>query len=167
MTGPEKLMTVEQVAERCECSAKTIRRAINAGSLVVVRLGQSAKSDRVRESDLQAFIAGAIRRVQAAPNLELPKPGLYSTTADERVGQMLGPARTHKGSMNLLTLPQVIDRTGKARASIYRDMAAGKFPRARKDGNRTVWLESEVDQWKNALPAMQPTRGTAPRNLTK
>ena len=61
--------------------------------------------------------------------------------------------------MALLDLRQVIDRTGKKRATIYRDMLAGTFPKARKDGTRTVWLESDLEAWEQSLPEMGQSMG--------
>ena len=47
-----------------------------------------------------------------------------------------------------LRLPQVCDRTGFGRTTIYRKMADGEFPRQVFLGARTVaWIEAEVDQW--------------------
>jgi len=48
----------------------------------------------------------------------------------------------------ILRLPQVIERTGRGRASIYADIGKGVFPRPIPLGGRSVgWLESEVDGW--------------------
>ena len=47
----------------------------------------------------------------------------------------------------LLRLPQVIERTGLGRSSIYERVAAGTFPRAVELGASRAWLESEVDAW--------------------
>ena len=48
----------------------------------------------------------------------------------------------------LMRLTEVEHRTGRKRSSIYRDMAAGKFPLARKIGVRAVaWYSDDVDRW--------------------
>ena len=48
---------------------------------------------------------------------------------------------------------QVLDRVGVSFPTIWRRMLAGKFPRARTIGDlKSVWLESEVEAWINALP---------------
>jgi prophage regulatory protein len=48
----------------------------------------------------------------------------------------------------LLRLPQVLDRTGLSRSSLYRLHAAGSFPRRVQISERSVgWIESEVDAW--------------------
>lgn len=51
---------------------------------------------------------------------------------------------------SFLRLPQVRERTGYSRATIYSLMAQGKFPRAVALGARAVaWLDSEVTAWIN------------------
>ena len=50
---PERLLTVAQVAERCQVSPRSVRRWIDEGDLPVVRLGRSV---RVSENDLAAFL---------------------------------------------------------------------------------------------------------------
>ena len=51
-------------------------------------------------------------------------------------------------SKTILRLPQVIQKTGRGRASIYADIGKGEFPEPISLGGRSVgWLESEVDQW--------------------
>lgn len=51
-------------------------------------------------------------------------------------------------SKNLIRLPRVLRMTGKGRSTIYRDMAAGRFPQSVKIGARAAaWIESEVQDW--------------------
>ena len=52
------LLTVHDVAERCQVDPKTVRRAINGGKLRVRRLGSGPRSDRIHPSDLDAWLAG-------------------------------------------------------------------------------------------------------------
>lgn len=48
----------------------------------------------------------------------------------------------------ILRRPDVEAMTGLSRASIYKRMANGSFPRAYPLGGRIVgWLESEIQQW--------------------
>jgi prophage regulatory protein len=50
--------------------------------------------------------------------------------------------------MRFLRLPEVKNRVPYGRASIYRLMAAGQFPRPYSLGARAVaWLESDIDSW--------------------
>jgi prophage regulatory protein len=59
-----------------------------------------------------------------------------------------------------LRLPEVVERTGYSRTSIYRAAAAGKFPAPIKTGARmSAWLEHEVDRWK--ADRVAATRGAA------
>ena len=56
--------------------------------------------------------------------------------------------------MKILRLPEVIDRVGKSKASVYRDEAAGRFPKRMALGANSVgWLESEIDSWIEARAA--------------
>lgn len=49
---------------------------------------------------------------------------------------------------SFLRLPQVRERTGFSRATIYNLMAQQKFPRAVALGPRAVaWVSTEIDQW--------------------
>lgn len=58
-----------------------------------------------------------------------------------------------------LGLKEVMLRTRKSRSAIYAGMAAGTFPLARKDGARTIWLESEIDTHLSALPKLGASMG--------
>jgi prophage regulatory protein len=49
-------------------------------------------------------------------------------------------------SICLIRLPEVCRRTGKKRSSIYREIAAGIFPRPVRIGERaSAWVEPEID----------------------
>ena len=53
----------------------------------------------------------------------------------------------------LLRRPEVERQTGLSRATIYRQMDEGTFPRPRRIGRRAVaWLASEIDAWKATKP---------------
>ena len=48
----------------------------------------------------------------------------------------------------LVRLPEVKDRTGLSRTSIYRKMDAGEFPLAVKLSTHAVaWRETELERW--------------------
>ena len=58
----------------------------------------------------------------------------------------------------LIRLPEVMNRTGYGRTSIYRKMKDGSFPKSVKlggplkdpnafDCRAVAWIEDEVDQW--------------------
>lgn len=56
-------------------------------------------------------------------------------------------------SDRLLRLPEVKAETGLSRTSIYREMAAGNFPRPHQLTKRCVaWWQSEVEAWKATRP---------------
>lgn len=47
----------------------------------------------------------------------------------------------------LLDRKEVCKRIGFSHTFVYKEMREGRFPRHRKIGNRSRWLESEVDDW--------------------
>jgi prophage regulatory protein len=52
------------------------------------------------------------------------------------------------GHPRLLRLPAVLDRCGCSKAYLYREIAAGRFPRPITIGHRYVaWNEAAVDDW--------------------
>ena len=70
---------------------------------------------------------------------------------------------------SILRLPQVIEKTGLPRSSVYWKIRWGEFPTSIKLGERSVgWLEQDVDDWikgkveishsfdKNTLPQSIP-----------
>lgn len=57
---------------------------------------------------------------------------------------------------NILRLPQVIQKTGRSRASIYADIERKVFPAPISLGERSVgWLESELDAWLDSRIALR------------
>lgn len=48
----------------------------------------------------------------------------------------------------LMRLAEVVERTGRTKSPLYRDIAAGAFPAPVHIGPRAArWVESEVDAW--------------------
>jgi prophage regulatory protein len=68
------------------------------------------------------------------------------------------------GPVRFLRLSEVRHRVPYSRATIYRLITAGQFPRPYSLGARAVaWLESEVDAWIAArVKAAQMQQGNAP-----
>lgn len=55
--------------------------------------------------------------------------------------------------LRMLRLPAVITRTGISRATIYRLIAEGKFPKQAKIGGSAVWAETEIQRYlQKAMP---------------
>ncbi len=51
-------------------------------------------------------------------------------------------------TVRFLRLPEVLDRTGLSRSTIYVRLDQGRFPRPVSLGARAVgWIEAEVDEW--------------------
>jgi prophage regulatory protein len=55
---------------------------------------------------------------------------------------------TRTDTVALLRLPEVRQRTGLSRSSIYALAARGEFPRPISLGRRSVaWVDAEISQW--------------------
>jgi len=75
----------------------------------------------------------------------------------------------------ILRLPEVEERTGFYRTSIYERVAAGKFPRQlnlemRRDGRASIvgWVGSEIDAWvKEKIAASRQPPGDAARKAER
>jgi len=95
MVPTGKLMTLAQAAELCACHPRTLRRAINDGQLTAMRLGQSAKSDRILAADLEAWWQRS--RYVPPPMPVFPKAtfiGPLISDADERLEKLLATKPT-------------------------------------------------------------------------
>jgi len=95
MNPTDKLMTLAQAAELCACHPRTLRRAINDGQLTAMRLGQSAKSDRIHTADLEAWWQRS--RYVPPPMPEFPKTtfmGPLVSDADDRLEERLATKPT-------------------------------------------------------------------------
>lgn len=54
---------------------------------------------------------------------------------------------------SILRCPDVIERTGLSRSTIYEKMQRGDFPKPRQLGPRAVgWRESDINDWLEHLP---------------
>ncbi len=53
-------------------------------------------------------------------------------------------------SRRILRLPNVLDRTGLSRSTVYQRVSEGRFPRPVSLGDRAVgWVESDIEEWIN------------------
>jgi prophage regulatory protein len=53
--------------------------------------------------------------------------------------------------LRILRLPEVVERVGLKRASIYQHMGQGSFPKSISLGPRAIgWIESEIEAWLTA-----------------
>ncbi len=51
-------------------------------------------------------------------------------------------------AVRFVRLPEVMERTGLSRSTIYVRVAEGRFPKPVPLGARSVgWIESELDEW--------------------
>ncbi len=65
--------------------------------------------------------------------------------------------------IRFLRLPDVLERTGLSRSTIYVRLAEGRFPQPVALGGRAVgWIEAEVDEWvRDRIAESRPERGEA------
>jgi len=56
-------------------------------------------------------------------------------------------------SKRFINLPAVEDKTALKKSNIYAKVKSGDFPAPIKMGVRTVWIESEIDDWLDAQVA--------------
>jgi prophage regulatory protein len=55
---------------------------------------------------------------------------------------------TTSPSPRIIRLPEVVDRIGMSRGSVYRLMTLGQFPKSVKLSERAVgWKESDLNDW--------------------
>ena len=64
---------------------------------------------------------------------------------------------TPNADERLLRLPEVMERSGLSRSSIYRHIARGAFPVPVHVGGVSVWPNSEFESWINDLKATRKT----------
>jgi len=51
-------------------------------------------------------------------------------------------------SRRILRLPNVLDRTGLSRSTVYQWISEGRFPKPVSLGARAVgWVESDIEEW--------------------
>lgn len=63
----------------------------------------------------------------------------------EQIGKQL--AEPHRVT-RLIRLPEVMNRVGLGRSTIYRWMSEGRFPKpVQLGGHAVAWVETEVDAW--------------------
>jgi predicted DNA-binding transcriptional regulator AlpA len=58
-------------------------------------------------------------------------------------------------SGRLLSKKEILERTGVSYPTIWAWMRLGLFPRSRVTGGRSSWIESEYEEWLNALPPVR------------
>jgi prophage regulatory protein len=70
------------------------------------------------------------------------------------------PADVYPGA-RLLDRKQLMAKTGLSYPTIWKLMREDTFPHSRAVGGKTVWIESEVDDWISRLPLRQLKGETA------
>lgn len=55
----------------------------------------------------------------------------------------------------IIRLPEVIERVGLAKTTIYQKIKEGQFPKQIKLSRTSGWLESEIDEWIQRLASLR------------
>jgi predicted DNA-binding transcriptional regulator AlpA len=74
-------------------------------------------------------------------------PSLHAEVASDAHG---APPRT-----KLILKRELLERVPLSYATIWRLMREGRFPRARQIGQRSVWVESEIEEFLASLPSRE------------
>ena len=80
----ERLLTPNDVADRCQVSTKTVLRAIHRGRLRASRLGEHG-AYRVRESDAERWIEDCVLEVVARAKADAPPDRVGGPGANGRL----------------------------------------------------------------------------------
>jgi predicted DNA-binding transcriptional regulator AlpA len=94
------------------------------------------------------------------------KAALSDESADASAQQWDRHARAPDRTPRLLDRHDVISITGVTFPTIWAWMRAGKFPRSRICGGKSMWLSTEVDEWMAALP-IRPLKGDDENHLLR
>jgi prophage regulatory protein len=85
------------------------------------------------------------------PDAKLPAGGDYGTLKAMYIAvRVIMTCGTGGKRMpeKILRLPNVLDRTGLSRSTVYLRVTEGRFPRPVSLGARAVgWIETEVEEW--------------------
>jgi predicted DNA-binding transcriptional regulator AlpA len=93
-------------------------------------------------------------------SLKLPN-ALIAAAKTARVKAGLAAAHTaHAQPVRLLNRHEVLAVAGCSYPTLWAWMRAGKFPRSRIVGGKSMWLSTEIDEWLANLP-MRPLKGDA------
>ncbi len=105
--------------------------------------------------------------LKAASEAKRPQPlWLQQQALTAPTSEMLPPitpervstAHRSPGQPRLLAKAEILDITGVSFPTIWAWMRAGKFPRSRIVGGKSMWFSTEVDAWLAALP-VRPLKG--------
>jgi excisionase family DNA binding protein len=89
------LLTVAQAAEMLAVCRKTLRRAIDRGELPVVRLGETARADRIHPNDLENYINKLRRARPTCPSSVVVPLGQWVQAAGDSELSALLDAELH------------------------------------------------------------------------
>ena len=112
---------------------------------------ESAKKPALSPELIEANLKDRAKAALAAG--ELPR---HKHDGEHVHGARAPPPLTER----LMSKPEVVTATSTSYPTIWAWMRAGKFPRSRVVGGRSMWLASEVNAWLAGLPR-RPLKGDA------
>jgi prophage regulatory protein len=123
---------------------------VKSGKQQAAQVEASKKAAATKAEHAKKHRATALRAMPGLP-AEKPEAPTVETPAREYDQQHVhgprGPPR-----LRLLTKREILDLTGVSFVTIWTWMRAGKFPRSREVGGRSMWFSTEVEDWLNGLP---------------
>jgi len=120
-----------------------------AAQVVVAKKAADAKARKGRTSVIPPDLIEGNEQQLADEALAPAKPPRFRP--DERNAQAARAPPAQLG-VRLLSKPEILDITGVSYPTIWAWMRAGRFPRSRIAGGKSVWRSDEVDAWLSALP---------------
>jgi predicted DNA-binding transcriptional regulator AlpA len=94
----------------------------------------------------------------AAP--KLPNALIAADKAARVEAGLAAAHRAHAPPVCLLNRHEVLALAGCSYPTLWAWMRAGKFPRSRIVGGKSMWLSTEIDEWLANLP-VRPLKGDA------
>ena len=125
----------------------------------LMRQIERGRSLTLRSADrVQAFmdehdgISTGARAPPSRPRYRCRKPSprarRWKTTRRSRAMTEQPSSESANPPIRILRLPEVVERTGLSRSTIYVRIEQGRFPRPVALGGRAVgWIEAEIDAW--------------------
>ena len=121
----------------------------------LMRQIERGRSLTLRSADrVQAFmdehdgISTGARAPPSRPRYRKPRARRRKATRRSRAMTEQPRSESANPPIRILRLPEVMERTGLSRSTIYLRIEQGRFPRPVPLGGRAVgWIEAEIDAW--------------------
>jgi predicted DNA-binding transcriptional regulator AlpA len=126
-----------------------------------------ARSRRQKRAPAKPIISQppklSVAKKTATPQAAAPKLPNALIAAAKTARLEAGLAMAHRNRappVRLLNRHEVLALAGCSYPTLWAWMRAGKFPRSRIVGGKSMWLSTEIDEWLANLP-LRPLKGDA------